>query len=330
MFARLPANPLLQDAAKTAFLGMWIVGFFLLLLLVLPHLAKRRLRRRRIRSFREPAKLRERGMLHRFAGIKQLEEDIDFAEWRMAPEVLLAVMLACFLFGLFGSQTAIKLLQEQFAAGADRLARVNPWLMNACAGFMAGALPVIYLKFRVQRKRRRIALKMIMLVQNIIGHYNPSLTLTEVLVKSAGTMPVDVRKEWSRLILNLHMQSVEAALHDFARRIGNHWADDLADLMLMGAQYGTDITQALHKLVSSMQKAKSNEEKRMAMITAYRIGTVLMVAFAGFAVLFNSYADTGNFRHYFLEPGGRRIMTFSILILFASLLMVVRSGRKPF
>ena len=330
MFSDASGNPLLQEAAKTVFLSLWIVGSFLLLVRVGPRLAKKRLRQRRIRSFREPAKPREGGFLQKIAGRLQVADELEFAEWRIAPELLLAGALAFLLIGIFGSQLAIKLLQEQLATGADRFARLNPWLLNACIGLITGALPIFLLKFAVQKKRRRIALKMIMLTQNIIGHYSPALTLTEVLTKSARTMPIDVRKEWNRLILNLHMQSAEEALHDFARRIDNHWADDLADLMLMGAQYGTDITQALHKLVSSMQKAKSNEEKRMAMVAAYRIGTLLMIGFAVFAVLFNCYADTGNFRHYFLESGGRRIITFAVLVLFASLAMVVRSGRKPF
>lgn len=321
---------LLRGISQGFFLSLWVIGVAILLLVLVPHLSRRLARRRRIRRYSEPAHHREQRPLHRLPAVKRLAEDMEFAEFKAAPEWLLAVLAAIFLIGLFGTQAGIVLLQEQFTTGADRFVQANPWVMNGFSALLLSSLPVFYLKFRVQKKRHRIALRMIMLVQNIIGHYNPSHTLTEVLVKASGTMPADVRKEWNRLVLNLHMQTVEEALHDFARRIDNHWADDLADLLLMGAHYGTDITEALHKLVAAMQTAKSNEEKRMAIITAYRIGTILMVGFAVFVVLFNIYADSVNFRHYFLEPGGKRVMTASIAVLFVSLVMVVRSGRKPF
>ncbi|MEO3944991.1 hypothetical protein [Gorillibacterium sp. CAU 1737] len=321
---------LFHGAAKGLFLSMWIIGFAMLLLAAVPLLSRGMARRRRIRRFQETMEEDTPNLLYRFRMVRQLADEMEFAEWKASPEWLLGSMIALFLIGIFGSQAGIHLLQERFSSGADRFIRAAPWVLNGFLGCLLASLPYFFLKFRVQKKRHRIALRMIMLVQNIIGNYRPSLTLTEVLVKSSGTMPVDVKKEWSRLVLKLHMQSPQEALHDFAARIDNHWADDLADLLLMGAHYGTDVTEALHKLVSRMQTAKSNEEKRMAMITAYRIGTTLMVGFAAFVVLFNIYADAANFRHYFLEPGGKRLMSSAVVILFLSLLMVVRSGRKPF
>ncbi|WP_058304030.1 type II secretion system F family protein [Gorillibacterium timonense] len=321
---------LVQGAAQGLFLSLWIIGTAMLILVIGPSLSRRMARRRRIRRYRDAVTAENHRYLLRYPVVRRLAADMEFAEWKAAPEWLLSMMLAVFLIGSFGAQAAVGILQQHYATGADRFVRANPWLMNLFAGSLLASLPLFYLKFRVQKKRNRIATRMIMLVQNIIGHYNPALTLNEMLVKASGTMPADVRREWNRLVVNLHMQTTQEALHDFAKRIDNHWADDLADLLLMGAHYGTDITEALHKLVAHMQTAKSNEEKRMAMITAYRIGTTLMVGFAAFVVLFNIYADTGNFRHYFLEPGGKKVMTISIVVLFASLLMVVRSGRKPF
>jgi hypothetical protein len=53
-----------------------------------------------------------------------------------------------------------------------------------------------------------------------------------------------------------------------------------------------------------------------------------MVFAAIFIIAFNIYADGNNYKYYFLEARGKAIMTTSLLILFASLIAVVLSGRK--
>ncbi|MCL6457957.1 MAG: hypothetical protein K6T85_08120 [Gorillibacterium sp.] len=319
-----------EGATKGFFLALWLIGSAIPIGYLTQVMHDRTHRKRRIRKLFESSSKPNTWAFRNFSSIRNLAIEMEFAGLKIHVELLATLMIFLFSVGLFGVNAAVYALHQEFATGAERFVHVNAWFLSVFVGLLLAGLPIFYVKFRVQKKRHRIALRMIILVQNLIGHYNSTLTIAEILAKSSSTMPVDVKSEWRRLVLSLHMQTTEEALHDFARRIDNKWADDLADLLIMGAHYGMDITDALHKLVAGMQTAKRNEEKRMAMITVYRIGTMVMVGFAFFVVLFNIYADRSNYRHYFLEQGGKVILTLSTAVMFASLLLVVHAGRKPF
>ncbi|MBC8079086.1 MAG: hypothetical protein H7X86_01990 [Gorillibacterium sp.] len=319
-----------EGAVKGLFLALWLIGSAIPIFFLTRILHDRFRRKRRVRKLIDSSKRSEAWTLRSFSLLRGLATEMEFAQMRISIELLSALSLFLFCVGVFGVNTAVHALHQEFTTGTDRLVHVNAWFLSIFIGILLAGLPSFYVKFRVQKKRHRIALRMIMLVQNLIGHYNYTLTIAEVLAKSSATMPYDVKSEWHRLVLSLHMQTTEEALYDFARRIDNRWSDDLADLLIMGAHYGMDITDALHKLVSGMQTAKRNEEKRMAMITVYRIGTMVMVGFAFFVVLFNIYADRLNYRHYFMEQGGKAILAFSTAVMFISLVLVVRAGRKSF
>jgi Flp pilus assembly protein TadB len=262
--------------------------------------------------------------------VKLLAEELEIAELKVKVEFILAIMLLLCFASYFGSVGTVYLLQQKFATGIDRTAQNNAWFISIFIAVLGGSLPYFFIRFRVQSKRHRIANRMIMLVQNLIGFYRPNSTIAEMIVKSSSTMPDEVRSEWKRLELALHMQPFEEALYDFARRIDNPWAEDLADVLLIGAHYGTDIAPELQKLVQDMQTSKRNEEKRMAMVTVYRIGTLILIAFAIIIVGFNIYADGSNYRHYFLEPFGNFLIISSVFIMFASMLLVLHSGKKQF
>lgn len=321
---------LLEGAGKGIFLALWVIGTAMALGPPLRLLYSRLRRRGRLRSLHGPGKQGDAFRLHNLPVIRHLASELEMAEIKLRVEALVAIIALLFSTGVFFIHAAVYALHQEFATGTELLASVNAWLLSFSVGFLFGGLPVFYVKFRIQKKRHRIAGRMIMLVQNLLGHYNSAQTIAETLAQASATMPAEVQKEWSRLILNLHMKTTEQALYEFARRIENQWAEDLADLLIMASHYGMDITGALHKLVSAMQTAKRNEEKRMAMITVYRIGTLVMIGFAFFVVLFNLYADRSNYKHYFLEGNGKMLLAVSTLVMFLSLVMVVRSGRKPF
>lgn len=284
----------------------------------------------RLRLLDASSRSRRKFSFARIKILRHLADELEVAELRVGMELVLAYMLILALAGFFGADAAVQIMQQRFAVGQDRIAVTHVWALNGVIAFLLGSIPYFYVRFRVQRKRHRIAYRMIMLVQNVIGHYRPNLTLAEMIVKSSPTMPDEVRSEWRRLELALHMQPVDEALYDFARRIQNEWADDLADLLLIGAHYGTDLTESLHHLVGKMQTAKRHEENRLAMITVYRIGTCFMVGFSFFVVGFNVYADGANYRHYFVDPTGKMLLMLSFFVMFVSMLLVIRSGRRAF
>jgi Flp pilus assembly protein TadB len=263
--------------------------------------------------------------------LRRLTDELEIAEIRLPMEALLGFMVFFGVVGWFVVEGAIVGLQQRYALDGDRLVQVNAWMLNGISAILIGSLPYFYVKFRLQHKRHRIALDMIKLVQNFIGHYNSGRTIQEMISRSSDTMPEAIRSEWKRLEVGAHMQtSLEEALFTFARRTDNVWAEDLADILIIKHKYGNDVMDALHKLMIDMQVARRNEERRLAMVTVYRIGTSIMIGFAFFIVYFNVFADGTNYKHYFISPMGRTLLLCSAAVLFVSLMMVVRTGRRSF
>lgn len=323
---------LMHGSLKGLLLGGWAAGSYLLLVFLFQGINSMVRQRKRFRSFgiRSSPRRGTWASITQLKPVKHLAEEMEVADMKIGVEVVMAFMLLIGLTGFFGSDAAMGLLQQRYAYGVISAPGYHVWTLSGAVAILLGSLPYFYVRFRVQHKRHRIALRMIMLVQNLIGHYRPSLTLADIIVKSSRTMPDEVKSEWRRLELALHMKPVDEALYEFARRVQSEWADDLADLLLIGAHYGTDMTESLHHLVSRMQTAKRNEENRLAMITVYRLGTSFMIGFAFFVVGFNIYADAANYSHYFLNPGGKMLLIVSFAVMFVSMLLVVRSGRKAF
>lgn len=326
---RIPAE-VLHSLIKGLFLSFWIIGSAIIVIYVMRFAMKLMAGKLRFNSLGGSKKKRIEFSLKDIKFIRGLSDEMDIAEMKMSIETLLGISLSLGVITYFGCNSTVYILQQSFATGEDLQISINFWFLSLVVALLMASLPYFYVRFRVQHKRHRIALRMIMLIQNLIGHYQSRLTVAEIIKKSMATTPIEISSEWKRLELSLHMHSVKDALFEFARRVGNSWADDLVETLLIGTEFGTDISVSLKKLVVDMQIAKKNEETRIAMISVYRIGTVLMVFFAFLVVILNIYADGSNFHHYFVEPGGKKIMTISVIVLFLSLVSVVRSGRKQF
>lgn len=316
---------------KAAMTALWTAGSGLIALAWLSAFSvwwKERSRRRVMLGPAEGVKMQP---FRELAVVRKIAEEMEIAGIRWPVEAMLAAMLFAGTGGWFAVDAAVAEMQRVYALDADRLAGVDTWLLNTASALLLGSLPYFYVLFRLQSKRHRIAHDMIKLVQNVISHYAEQRTVQELISRSAATMPEHVRDEWKRLELRAHLGApLEEALYEFARRADNGWAEDVADILLIKHRYGNDVLEALHKLVVDMQRARKNEERRLATIAAYRIGTVIMIAFAFGIVFFNVYADGANYRHYFISPTGQNLLIVSAVVLFASLVMVVRSGRRTF
>lgn len=319
--------------AEASFAALWAMGSGIVLTTWLIWLSDRwKARRRRFVLF-GPAETigRRAAAIRELPPLRRLAEEMEIAGIRMPVEAVVGAMLFIGVAAWLLSQASVIGLQQRYALDADRLTAANPWLVHTAVACLLGSIPYFYVKFRLQRKRHRIALDMIKLVQNVIGHYQNGRTVQDIITRATPTMPAHVQDEWRRLELGAHMNaSLEEALYAFAARADNGWAEDLADVLLIKHKYGNDVIDALHKLVVDMQIARRDEERRLAMVTVYRIGTSVMVAFAFFIIFFNVYADGTNYRHYFLEPTGKLLLLVSAVVLFGSMVLVVRSGRKSF
>lgn len=316
---------------KATLAAFWAAGSGMVIVVWMSRLGLWWQERRARRTILGPVSLQKRGAFREMAFIRKLADDMEIAGLRWPVEAVVGGMLFVSAATWFAVDAAVTEMQWRYALDADRLVGADSWLLNTAAAILVGSLPYFYVLFRLQRKRHRIALDMIKLVQNIVGHYSDRRTVQEIISRSAPSMPDDVKEEWKRLELRSHMGgSLEEALYEFARRADNEWAEDVADVLLIKHKYGNDVLEALHKLVIDMQRARKHEERRLAMVTVYRIGTLVMIGFAFGIVFFNVLADGANYRHYFLSPAGQTLMLLSSVVLFASLILVVKSGRRTF
>lgn len=266
--------------------------------------------------------------LYDYTLFRKFKEAVELAGIPLSPTVILFLSILIFFVAFFSADGLVNFLRFRYAVGEVRSIPHHDALMNTIFALLMGSLPLVWVFFRLQRKRQDIALSMIHVVQNFIGIYNPKLTLGDLISAAAKTMPKEIRSEWNALEMYIRTRPMKEALHDFSRRLQNEWSDDFADVLLMKGEYGIDITPFLHKLVRQMQVAKSNEQRRQAMISIYRVGTAFMVFCAFFVIAFNIAMDGNNYKYYFVDPSGRIIVAFSLIILFASLIIVVLSGHK--
>ncbi|QGQ94482.1 hypothetical protein EHS13_05970 [Paenibacillus psychroresistens] len=309
-------------------LALWILGSVVITVSLVKAIARKFITMQRMRILN-----RNHGIIHSFslyqlAWLHKFKETVAIAGIPFTPNFIFSLAFIGFCTAFFSAEGVVNWLQMHFAVGIDSSIRPNLLVFNSVFALVIGSLPFFYVFFKLQRKRQQLALCLISAVQNFIGIYNDKHTLAELITKASRTMPQEIKAEWNLLELAIRSRSMKEALYTFARRIDNAWAEDWADIMLVKGEFGNEIIQSLHKLVREMQTAKSNEEKRQAVISIYRIGTTLMVFAAFFIIAFNIYADGNNYKYYFLEAKGKAIMTTSLLILFASLIAVVLSGRK--
>jgi hypothetical protein len=319
---------LILELYKGLSIAFWILGTFILTFRVVSAFSRKYLVLQRLRILQ-----RNHGIIHSFslyqlAWMQKFKETVALAGISLSPSMIFSLSFIGFCTAFFSAEGIMRWMQMHFAIGIDVNIHPNLLVFNLVFALLMASLPFFDVFFKLQRKRQQLALCMISAVQNFIGIYNDKHTLAELISKASRTMPTEIKGEWDFLELAIRSRSMKEALYTFARRIDNAWAEDWADIMLVKGEFGNDIIHSLHKLVREMQTAKSNEEKRQAVISIYRIGTTLMVFAAIFIIGFNIYADGNNYKYYFLEPNGKTLITTSFLILFGSLVTVVLSGRK--
>ncbi|MDB5054198.1 MAG: hypothetical protein JWM44_2248 [Bacilli bacterium] len=308
--------------------GLWLLGSCFVALQLIYFLNRKLVTLQRLRILQRNHSSVETFSIYQFAMLRKFKDIVAIAGIALSPTMIIGLSVIGFCTAFFSSESIVHMLQIHFAVGVDRTLDANPLLLNGVFALLVGSIPYFYVFFKLQRTRQQLALCMISAVQNFIGIYNPKHTLAELITKASRTMPLEMKGEWNILEMAIRSRSMKEALYSFAQRIDNGWAEDWADILLVKGEYGNDITKSLHKLVREMQTAKSNEEKRQAVISIYRIGTTLMV-FAAFLIIgFNIYADGNNYKYYFLDTKGKAIMITSLFILFGSLVAVILSGRK--
>jgi Flp pilus assembly protein TadB len=221
-------------------------------------------------------------------------------------------------------QRALDALIAQYAGGSAMFVAIACGIVASCAPFVVVAL-------RVQRVRHAYARACIQLVSALIGHYRMDMTVMDLISMSADAMPPIVQSEWRRLEMRAMLYgSLEDALSEFARRMDNAWAENIADVLVLRHQYGHDIAPALHKIMADMQQARKYEEKRMAAMTLYRLGTLGMIGFAVFTVIFNIAVHPAHSTRYFGDPFGVALIVGTMIVMGLSLVLVLRSGNRPF
>jgi len=309
-------------------ISLWLLGSSLIVFPMVGLLSGKWTAVRRLRNLRRAYGTENVFSIYQYKWMSKFKELVIISGVSLSPSALIGIGVGMFVIAFFCSGAIVHLLQTQFAVGTVRTMKLNSFGLNMAVALLLGSTPFFYIFFKVQRTRQQIALCMISAVQSFIGVYNHKHSLADLITQANPTMPLEIKHEWDHLEMAIRTRPMKEALYGFARRIDNEWADDWADILLVKGEYGNDITKSMHKLVREMQTAKSNEQKRQAVISIYRIGTTLMVAAAFLIVGLNIYLDGNNYTYYFAEQQGKSILIISLLILFASLIAVILSGRK--
>ncbi|MFD2613783.1 type II secretion system F family protein [Paenibacillus gansuensis] len=250
--------------------------------------------------------------LHNWAAFRRLEIYMSVAGMGGSPYVLSVISLLLFTI---------------FFGAAYQL--MHSLVSGAVLGTMTGSVPFIYLWNTYQRKQQKMATVMIPTVQNFIGFFTESENLAGAIYKAGPTMPADISGEWRRLIMDIETgEARENSILTFAERVGNAWAQDFADILVIHLETGSDIVPSLFKLINEMQNAMYNEAKRNTLLSIYRYGTMLMIVLAFLIVGFNIWIHPINKIYYFADPGGKKFVTMSILVLFGSFIGALQLGKK--
>ncbi|MGU3473159.1 type II secretion system F family protein [Paenibacillus sp. D51F] len=302
---------------KAAFMLVFIVGTYFIISPVLESLAVGVVLLRRNRFYQKRRK-NGRGVEDEKKGykhpplFKKMDEYLSIAEVRISTNHLLGICLVIFV--------AFFLLCYQIMPNVP---------YDLIIALLFSTVPLLWCWSKYQKKTLAMASVMIPTVQNFIGYFTESDNLEGAIYKSARTVPFEIASEWNRLIMDLQTgDRPEAALIQFADRVGNDWAQYFVDILITHVDTGVDITSSLFKLINEMQNTMYNEEKRITLLTAYKWGTVIMVALSAFAVYFNIRMDPENYKYYFHDPTGVRVVTLSIFVLFISFVAAINMGKK--
>lgn len=250
--------------------------------------------------------------LSRLPGMPQLQLYMSIAEVRGSPIIYSALALTIGALAVI----SINILMQSM-------------LNSLFIGLMFGSSPFIYIWLCYQHKQQQMASCMIPAVQTFIGFFTESENLLSALYKCSVQMPREIQREWQRLVMDVQTgEPAEPALIRFAERVGNHWAHDFVDILIIHVDTGCDVIPSLFKLINEMQNAMYNEEKRVTLLSIYRWGTLLMIALAIFIVGFNVWIHPSNKYYYFTDPSGKKFVTISVIVLFISFITALQMGKR--
>lgn len=298
---------------KWIFIFLFIIGMVVLLQPLLLMLSTWIVKRQAIRfyQYRRAAKHIPFD-LSRLPGMVHLQLYMSIAGVRGSPFMYSAIALT---LGTFVYLSINMLMQSM--------------LNSLFIGLMFGSSPFIYIWLCYQHKQQQMASCMIPTVQTFIGFFTESENLLSALYKSSDQMPREIQREWQRLVLDIQTgELAESALIRFADRVGNHWAHDFVDILIIHVDTGCDVIPSLFKLINEMQNAMYNEEKRVTLLSIYRWGTLLMIVLAIFIVGFNVWIHPSNHYYYFVEPSGKKFVTLSVIVLFISFITALQMGKR--
>lgn len=299
---------------KFAFLLLFLIGVLIIVNPIVVSVSRIVRKKQRNRIFkRQGAETEEDDLtFDRLPGMAKLKEALSIAQLKVSPYTLMILSLIITILVSLGTYIFMK----------------SP-VQNIVIGVLFGTSPFLYVWLRVQKMQQNMATTMIPTVQAFIGTFTESENLVSAIYKASHNVPFEVRAEWNRLVMDLETgEDTEKALIKFANRVGNEWAHDFIDILIIHLDTGANIITSLFKLVNEMQNSQYNEEKKVTLLAIYRYGTLLLIGLAIFVVAFNCYMDPNNRYYYFEDAGGRRFVTLSAFVLFVSFVSALMMGRK--
>jgi Flp pilus assembly protein TadB len=178
-------------------------------------------------------------------------------------------------------------------------------LMGPLFGLISGSFPFMFLLFKIYLRQKGMAALMIPTFQVFLGVYSSTPNVRICLQKSATLMPSFMRYEFQWLTNAIHTGiPFDEALYEYAARVGNEFAEDFADLLIIADERGEDIQKSLMNLINRTQNEKFNTEMEQTELIDIRYGTLVIIGLTLFLIFYNIHLGENPFY------SENRILTF--------------------
>ena len=201
--------------------------------------------------------------------------------------------------------------------------------VSAAAGALGLLGPLGYYGPRRHRRRAAIQVALVQATAQLRAAIQAGLSVQQALVELARTGPEPLRPELTRLVLDLRLKGLVAALQDLRDRLADPLADQLvAALVLNDRVGGRQVGSVLERLAEStraslavLQEAKARQSQ--AVLSSRVVALVPAIALVGLRTI----APT--FMAVYDEPPGQLVLVGCVVWVLIGYLAMRWLGRLP-
>lgn len=209
-------------------------------------------------------------------------------------------------------------------------------LLGSVFGAITVSLPTLYILFHYHKRQKHMNSLMLPTLQIFLGIYSSNPNVRHCLQQCIGVLPSYMRYEFQVLTNSLHTgTSFEEALSTFGARVGNPFAEDFADLLIIAEERGENIQESLMNLINRIQTDQFHHEMERTELIDIRYGTMVIVGLTVFLIGYNIRLGQSPFKdentilqYYTSTSGGHTVIAAVAAVQFVSLLGSFWVGRR--